>query len=152
MVGYSLVSGATLGRDLLARVLGVGDESATLLSRVGILVACLCAIVVSLAFKSVVTIWFYWGGTIIGALLVPTLVSYLTPDGGRLRSATVSISMLSGFIISLAWLLYGSLSGKGLVIAFSADRSIEVGTLLPGVLASLFALALCGMALGRSKT
>jgi SSS family solute:Na+ symporter len=150
MVGYSLVSGATLGRDILARLTGTTDEAkATMYTRVGILVACLSAIVVSLAFKSVVTIWFYWGGTIIGALLVPTLASYL---GGRLRSTPVAISMLCGFIISLAWLLYGSQSGKGLVIAVTADQSIEVGTLLPGVVASLLALVLCTVALGRSKT
>ncbi len=152
MVGYSLVSGATLGRDLVSKAFGITDDAkAAMWSRVGIAASCGVAILLALQFESVVKIWYLWAGVLVGALLLPTLVSYLSKDGSRFKPSVVSISMLAGFIISLAWLVYGSLSGQGQVIAINKELSIDVGTLLPGAVASAIVLTVGAVAVGRSR-
>jgi SSS family solute:Na+ symporter len=152
MVGYALVSGATLGRDVLGRALGVEDEAkAALLSRLGIAASCAAAIGLSLAFQSVVLLWYLWAGLVVGALLFPTLLSYLAKEPRRVSPAVVTVSLVLGFIISLAWLLYGSLSRKGLAVEVAQGVTYDVGTLLPGALVGGVVLALGTMAVGRSR-
>lgn len=152
MVGYSLVSGATLGRDILAQALRVDDERKKAnLARLGIAASCLVAVPVSLSFNSVVLIWYLWAGAIIGALLLPTLASYVWRDSGRLSPSVVTASMLIGFIISVSWLIYGSQTGQGQVVRFAGGTEIDVGTLLPGALASGTVLAIGALTQKRSK-
>jgi SSS family solute:Na+ symporter len=152
MVGYSLVSGSTLGRDIVGRALGVADgKRAAMLSRLGILVSCLAAVVLALQFQSVVAIWYRWSGVLIGPLLIPTLLGYLSHRPGRQRALVVSISMLSGFIISLGWLLYGSRIVEGQATGVLKGVSFDdIGTLLPGAVASAVAYAIGTLAVGRS--
>ncbi len=152
MVGYSLVSGATLGRDLVSRAFGITDDAkAAAWSRIGIFASCVVAVLLALQFESVVKIWYLWAGVLIGALLIPTLVSYLSRDCSRLRPLAVSISMLSGFIISIAWLVYSSRRDEGQKVKIAQDVSYDVGTLLPGVVASAVVLAVGALAVGRSR-
>ena len=152
MVGYALVGGSSLGRDMVCRWFGIKEESkAALWSRVGIFVACAVAVPVSLAFKSVVNLWYSWAGAIVGALLFPTLVSYSSRPTSRLSPLVVSISMAAGFIISVGLLVYSSQFEQGLTVSFGEGASFDVGTLLPGALVSGLVL-LSGWAVGgRSR-
>lgn len=143
MVGYSLVSGATLGRDLVCRLFAIKDErAATNWSRAGIAAACVVAVVIALKFESVVKIWYLWAGVIIGALMLPVLLSYLARRKWRPSSLTVSVSMVAGFAVSLAWLIY---SGPR-----EPDLLLVVGTLLPGAVVSSLVLGIGGFLRGRS--
>ena len=152
MVGYSLVSGATLGREIVCRAFGISDErKAANWSRVGILLACVVAVLVSLAFNSVVALWYLWAGAIVGALLLPTLVSYVSKRPERFAPHVVSISMLSGFIISLAWLVWTKSRGQGQAVTLATGVEFDIGTLLPGVAAGALVLLVGSMALGRSR-
>ncbi len=153
MVGYSLVSGATLGRDLVCRAMGVTDErTATNWSRGGIAVACLIAVVLALQFQSVVALWYLWAGILVGALLFPTLSGYLASRPSRLSPSVVAVSMLSGFIISLAWLVWTKSRGQGQAVTLAKGVEFDIGTLLPGALVGGIVL-LAGLAVaGRSKT
>ncbi|MCH8979746.1 MAG: hypothetical protein IH945_10970 [Armatimonadetes bacterium] len=143
MVGYSLVSGATLGRDLVCRMFGIDDErAATNWSRAGIAAACIAAVVIALQFESVVKIWYLWAGTVVGAVLLPVMFSYLAGRKWRLTSLTVSISMVAGFGVSLVWLVY---SGQR-----EPDLQLVVGTLLPGAVVSSLVLGIGAFLGGRS--
>jgi SSS family solute:Na+ symporter len=152
MVGYSLVSGATLGRDIVSRALGTADEArATAWSRAGIFAACVVAVIIALLFESVVEIWYLWAGVLVGALLMPTLASYASRDSSRLGPLAVSISMLAGSIISVAWLVYSSQRAEGQKVLIAQGVSYDVGTLLPGAVASAIVLAFGALAVGRSR-
>jgi SSS family solute:Na+ symporter len=152
MVGYALVSGATVGRELVCRAFSISDEAkAANWSRAGILLSCAVAVAVALQFRSVVAIWYLWSGVLIGALLFPALVSYLSKRPARFTAELVSISMLTGFIISLAWLVQTSRSGQGQAVRLYEGVSFDVGTLLPGALAGGLVLWLGAAVRGRSK-
>lgn len=152
MVGYALVSGATIGREFVCRALGISDEAtAANLARAGILLACLVAIPLSLLFKSVVLLWLLWAGAVIGALLIPTLVSYLSKQPGRIPPKAVSVSMLSGFIISVAWLAWTMSRGQGQTVNLAEGVEFDIGTLLPGVAVGALTLVVGTAVLGRSR-
>jgi len=144
MVGYSLVSGATLGRDLVCKMFGVEDErAATNWSRAGIAVACVVAVVIALQFESVIKIWYLWAGVIVGAIVMPVMFSYFAGKKLRLTGLTVSLSMVAGFTASLAWLVYSSQRAP--------DLQLVVGTLLPGAVVSGLVLG-TGALLGGRRT
>lgn len=107
MVGYTLVSGATVGRELVARWAGIeGDAKIKLWTRVGFAVACLVAVILALNIPSVVNLWYQWGGCVIGALLIPVILAYIFPNR-TVNRAWLNASMLLAFSLSFAWLVYG---------------------------------------------
>jgi len=167
MVGYSLVSGTTIGREIIGRLKpSLNDSALTQWSRVGIAIACALAIILARAINSVVDLWTAWAGAVVGAMLMPVLLAYRSGANTRTSQATICVSMAAGFLVSIAWMIYGYTHGNEqlmIILQRTADGyrlvvpgvatdqqglKIAVGTLLPGLLTSALVIAL-GTALRR---
>jgi len=159
MVGYALVSGATLGREIVGQLRASSDDAQiTRFTRIGIAVACALAIVLSLQIPSVVNLWYQWGGAVIGALLGPVLMSYGVGGPARTPRPWILASMLVSFVLSLSWLVAGYRSGNTMLeIAWTQEpfriwippvpdglevSRLSLGTLAPGLVASALVLGL----------
>jgi SSS family solute:Na+ symporter len=103
LVGYTLVAGASLGRDVVARLRPMGERHTQSVIRFGFAVASVLAVLLALGVESVVGLWYAWAGAVVGALLLPTLAAY-----GRAAwdSRIVSLSMIAAFGVSFGWLVY----------------------------------------------
>jgi len=163
MVGYALVGGASLGRDLICQVRPSLNQ--TMWTRVGIAVACLVSILLALQLKSVVAIWYAWGGIVVGALLIPVTWSYLAK--GRIDPVVINLAMTVSAGTSLAWLIYGYATDNPLlmikvptswlgytpiqdVASIPPWSDLSIGTLVPGLLVSA-AITAVGHVLTRGK-
>lgn len=100
MVGYTLVTGGTIGRDLLGRLAGT-EERRVLFTRLGIALATLVGIALALGLKSVVAIWWDVANVAIPGLLIPTVAAYVPRM--RLCGATATASLLLGSGGALTW-------------------------------------------------
>lgn len=167
MVGYTLVSGATVGREFWARLRGLGDDEAVKRwTRIGFAFACVVAVVLALNIPSVVNLWYQWGGCVIGALLIPVLVAYLGRNDALDRRWVVG-SMIAAFLLSFTWLIYGYRTNNAyLNVALESGRwflptdvdidagkwahatVIGLGTLAPGLVISACVVGL-GKLVGR---
>lgn len=100
----TFISGMTLGHDLLARLRPafVGNNNAT---RLGLLVTAVVSVLLCLLVPSVIGLWYVIGTTIIPGLLIPVVTGYF----GRLRihARFAFATMLSGWLVSTAWLIAG---------------------------------------------
>lgn len=171
MVGYTLVSGTTIGREIVGRLKpGLDDAQITLCSRVGIAIACIVAIWLAINIKSVVDTWYSWSGCVIGAMLIPVAVAYLGKREFPASSAWIGASMASAFLISLVWLIYGLQTNNSLLnVAFIQSKrgqsirveaepekpeagrvDVPVGTLAPALVISGAVVAL-GVLASRRK-
>lgn len=168
-VGYTLVSGATLGREIIGRVKGdIQSERVTGWTRWGIGLAVVLAAVLASKIDSVVSLWYSWGGCIIGALLVPMLLAYFADRPTMAKWITGS--MIFSFSLSFAWLMYGlQTNNPYLNVAFIQDQNgsrfspeaeaaspvagrtdIPVGTMLPALVVSSVLIAVGALA-GRRR-
>lgn len=142
MVGYALVSGATFGREIVAGLAKVTDDhKVKVLTRVGIFVSLLVAIGLALSIRSVVSIWYNWGGVVTGALLVPIIWSYLVPERTG-RNPLVFASILASSVATTSWWIYGTTHGNPFLSIETSFGSVPVGTILPGLLVSGIILAI----------
>jgi SSS family solute:Na+ symporter len=165
MVGYTLISGATFGREFSARLNPEWPEEKVKSSiRFGLVLAMCVAVPVALQVDSVVDLWYSWAGAMVGALLIPVVVSYLARSKGP-SNGFVFASMLIAAAASLAWMEYGlrtnnpylevvclRIDGKwsvamppladALQAKAAVSTNISVGTLLPGLVISAVILAL----------
>jgi SSS family solute:Na+ symporter len=165
MVGYSLVSGATIGREIIARIRPtLSDQNVTLWTRVGITLACAISIGLALSIQSVVTLWTAWAGAVVGAMLIPVCLSYRSRTS---PNPAMLISMIAGFAVAIVWMWYGMATGNtylemvfmrtqtGFHIvmpnsnasqaaqdALKAGTRLQIGTLLPGLMTSAVVIAL----------
>ncbi len=154
MVGYALVSGASLGRDIV----GPNFESAkqTYWTRIGILVSLACAVGLALSIESVVALWYSWGGCIIGALLLPVSAAYGVVRLRSLKSWVHPLAMVLAFGVSLAWMIYGQMTGNPFLnvtlpgglfgytgTAEGEGLTLGLGTLVPSLLVSGLLLFVC---------
>jgi len=159
MVGYSLVSGATFGREMLARIKGEPDDARVKQwTRYGIALGSIVAIVLAMGIDSVVGLWYLWSGSVVGALLIPVVASYR----GRLAkmpSGVVLASMLLSFLVSFGWLIYGRFGYRFLPGRTKNDflevvlngQTFSLGTLAPGLAVSALVLALGSLMGGKRK-
>jgi SSS family solute:Na+ symporter len=171
MVGYTLISGATFGREFIARLNPTWPEEKVKASiRFGLVLAMCLAVPVALQVDSVVDLWYSWAGAMVGALLIPVLVSYLRTSKGS-SNGFVFASMLVAAAASLGWMEYGlrtnnpylevvclKIDGRwrfalppgadALQSKAAISTSISVGTLLPGLVISAVILAI-GYGLNR---
>ncbi|MFI5385185.1 MAG: hypothetical protein ACHQ50_03600, partial [Fimbriimonadales bacterium] len=171
MVGYTLVSGATIGREIVARLKpGLADAQVTLASRVGIAMACGVAVWLAINIKSVVDLWYAWSGCVIGSMLIPVCIAYLRERAIGVSSGWIGASMAVAFAASFAWLMYGLQtnnsflnvafiqSGRGLSIRAEPESEkpqagrldVPVGTLPPALVISGAVIALGALACRRT--
>lgn len=150
MVGYTLVSGATFGREFLMRLRPGGSESTVKIwTRLGVVVASVVAIAVAWVVRNAaVDLWVGYSGVVIGALLVPVCVSYMPNFKLSARPLWVSASMVAAFVASLAWLIWCMRTQNANYEVSLAGEKISLGTLVPGVIVSLVVLCF-GEAAGR---
>jgi SSS family solute:Na+ symporter len=168
MVGYTLVAGASFGRDVVSRVWRFSeDRNVKNWIRVGFGVSCILAILLATQIESVVNLWYQWGGCVIGALLFPVLIAYRSKSA--FSPATMTVSMLGAFAISFLWLVYGYrtnnaylnvglLDGRvflptdaGVDAGKYGDASIVgLGTLVPGLVISASILGI-GKVIGTRR-
>lgn len=162
MVGYTLVSGATVGREMIARAVpSVTDRQATQWSRFGIVIGLLVAIVLAVNIKSVVDLWYAWSGCVIGALLFPVTAAYFPRWRLSASPRWISASMALAFALSVGWLIQGQATNNPFLNVaiirseggwrFSAEAEAQaatpgrwdlpVGTMIP-------ALVISGLVLG----
>ncbi|HLK15223.1 MAG TPA: hypothetical protein VKT78_10490 [Fimbriimonadaceae bacterium] len=142
LAGYTLVSGATFGREIVARLRGDADErSITAWSRAGLFVGAAVAVVVALQVHSVVEIWYGYSGAIVGALLIPVSLAYLGKTRGRLSPGVVNASMLLSFGVAAAWMIDAIRTDNPSMNVLWFKQTFSLGTLIP-------ALAISGAILG----
>ena len=142
MVGYTLVSGATIGRDLIGRLRpGLPEATQTTLTRAGIGLATLIGFLLAIWIQSVVDIWFIVGSIVLPGLLIPTVAAYATK---RTPSGGVAVACLvTGFTAALCWYLLGEAN----LLAAKWDPLMPI---YPG-LAGAFAALTAGTLLQRAR-
>lgn len=166
MVGYTLVSGATFGREFIARIKPMDDAKTTQWTRVGFVVGCVVAVVLAINIESVVALWYAWSGCVIGAMLIPVCAAY--SNKVTLTPKVVVTSMIAAFTVSLVWLVQSQRTNNPFQqVAWirtndgwkftlppipeklaSEAVTFSVGTLLPGLVISALVIGL-GEALAR---
>lgn len=152
MVGYTLVAGASLARDLAARVAknAPTDERIVGWTRIGFAVSSLVAIGLALQIQSVVALWYAWAGAVVGALLVP--VWHVYRRGAGLSDAWTAGAMALSFAVSASWLAYGTATGNPyLSMTLPNGQDVSIGTLLPGLLVSVIVLGVGALAERRTR-
>lgn len=148
LVGYALVSGSTLGRDLWSD--GRDDAKTMLRVRIGIAIGGLVAYLLGLAIPSVKDLWYSWGGLTVGSLLIPTLLAYDRLWKSRLTSGWMLASLLAGAFVGGGLLAYGVRIGNPFLLVEWAGQSFSIGTLLPSLAASLLVVGI-GEIAGRGR-
>ena len=156
VVGYTLVSGSTFGKEIICQIWKKPEESTKIFwSRIGIIVSSLIGITLALTMKSVVALWFAWAGCIVGSILLPVCLSYLKKQFNYLTSATVLTSLVTSFVVSFAWMLYAKTThNDNFEIRLSNGITFSIGTVLPGLVVSSSVLGvgtLLSMAKSRKK-
>jgi SSS family solute:Na+ symporter len=101
----AFVSATSLGRDIVWRLVGGGDDVVERYTRWGLIVTGALSIGVSLLIPSVIRQWYTIGTVIVPGLLVPLVTAYFIPL--RARPGVALGSMISGWSVSLLWLLAG---------------------------------------------
>lgn len=137
-VGYTLVAGASLGRDVAAPFKGVTDDATIRRwTRVGLGLSVLVAIGLALQIESVVALWYSWSGAVVGALLIPLALAY-----GKSETAPKGVlaSMILAFGASFIWLVVGTRTGNPFLQVSFMEQQFSLGTLIPGMLISAVTL------------
>ncbi len=142
MVGYTLVCGSTLGRDLAMRLLKAPEDRAVLYTRFGIAAATLIAIVLALVIPSVVYLWYDLGAIAIPGLFYPTLFAYAIRKPLAPHTAVAALLAGSGSVV----LWYTLLKHTQL-----ADHAPDIAPIFVGLIMATVAIAISA-AVGRRKT
>jgi len=130
----ALVSGTTLGRDIVGRWRGV-PEAGVGAVRWGIVVAAVGSIALAYAIPSVIRLWYAIGTAIIPGLLLPLVTSYY--EKWKAPATWTLAAMAGGWLVSTGWLLAGWRGGEILPL-----WGIE--PMYPGLAASVV-LWVCGL-------
>ncbi len=146
MVGYALVSGSTIGREIVAVLRpSLNEDQVKNWTRAGIGLAMTLAAIIGTSVASVVTLWYALGGVVTGALLIPVLIAYLKPKDS-VSATTVSVAIVGSFAVSLGWWIYATRAGNPYMTVDWGGNPISVGTLLPGLLVSWACVGLGSLA------
>jgi solute:Na+ symporter, SSS family len=145
----AFVSATTLGRDIVLRIRvgrrmmasdsGQGDTLAKLSAqgqdiawtRIGLIVSGVVSIILAVVIPSVIQLWYTIGTVIIPGLLVVLVTSYFPKLLVSPRWAFAS--MLSGWLVSLLWLLAGWMHGVGAANGYP----LGIEPMYPGLASSL---------------
>jgi len=147
LVGYSLVGGATLGREIVGRIKPSADADHVRWSRIGIAATILLAIPLAAGIPSVVNLWYQWGGCITGSLLLPVLMAYRSDR--QFPGAWIAASIAAAFLVSATWMVVAINQGNAMLNVSIGGEDVGIGTLVPALAVS--ALVLCLGALIRRE-
>jgi SSS family solute:Na+ symporter len=139
---YGFIAAATVGRDLVWRVLRGDEDRVPFWTRIGLWVAAAFAAVLALLESSIVALWHDLGSIVTPTLLLPVGAALL--GRGRLGSRGTLVAMLVPFLVSLAWILAKAYPPPGRPGSY--PWSIE--PIYVGLAASLLVYA-AGWVLGR---
>ena len=104
--GYAFLSAVTLGKDLLWKFYGKGNENlATRFSRFGLVITFIGAVSLALWSQSVVDIWYQLGSLTTPALLLPLAASF--SEKWKMPARWALLSMFLSAAISGFWMLTG---------------------------------------------
>jgi solute:Na+ symporter, SSS family len=175
MVGYTLVSGATIGREIVARLRREGEDSGVRRwTQVGLVLALVVAVQLALRIGSVVDLWYAWAGAVVGAMVLPVILAYSRPERQKVQPSYVFISMALAATSSLAWLVYGRRTenpflevhllkiddrwkfalppvSESALAQASEVAALSIGTLLPGLVISAIVLGIGQVVGGMRK-
>ncbi len=98
---YSFLAATTFSRDIVMRLFKVPEIKTTALTRVGLIVTTVLAVVMVLFFKSVVDIWHVFGSVGTPALLIPVFTSFV--GNRRLPAVWAFVSVVVSGATSLVW-------------------------------------------------
>ncbi len=135
LVGYSLVAGSSMGREILGRAFDLDDAKTRAAIRLGIAISSLLAALLSFAVQSVVALWYSWAGAVVGALLMPTVVAYSSRKV-RWRPGAVVFSQIAGFTVAVSWMVFGLRTNNPLLEVEWMGQRFGLGTLIPGLVVS----------------
>ncbi|MBI5463635.1 MAG: sodium:solute symporter family protein [Ignavibacteriales bacterium] len=142
-----LISGITVGKDIMGRVRRVGSDEASVKrwTNFGMVCAALVSVCLALLLPSVVSLWYTVGTCVVPGLLIPVLASYSRRFGMSAMGAK-SI-MLTAPLLSTAWLLAGQLNSRG-------DGGVYpygIEPMYPGLLAALVGWIIDRIAVGAKR-
>jgi len=101
---YCLVGGMTISHDIYHKVLKKAADQAKLIkvSRIGVIITCLLAVILSLSYNaSIKTIWYVVGSITFSALFFPTLAGMFIVKEGKSRGGLPS--MIFGVFGAIGW-------------------------------------------------
>jgi len=128
----TLISGATIGRDLIWRNRKNLTDNTTYYSKIGIFITLLLAILIAYLIPTVIGIWYTLGSVLIPSLLLPVMSTYFPRY--RLNGRHTFIIMVTGFLLSFLQLTIGYMLGT---IA-EPEYLLGVEPIFPGLIVSFF--------------
>ena len=108
---YGFIAAATVGRDLVWRVVRGDEDRVPRWTRYGLWLATGFAAALALASPSVVTLWHDLGSIVTPTLLLPVATALL--GRGRLGPRWTLAAMVVAFVLPLAWILLGAFPVPG---------------------------------------
>jgi SSS family solute:Na+ symporter len=140
----TLISGITVGKDIVGRWRGMGmdDPAVREWTRWGIVAASAVSVVLALAVPSVVRLWYIIGTCIIPGLLVPVLAGYV--ERLRISAPFAFASMIAGWLLSTASLIDGQLN----MVSGVPQYWLGIEPMYPGLIAAVMIWGM-GKAVGR---
>lgn len=108
--GFSFTSAITLGKDFMAKWLRrESDTDITRLTRIGLVITFLFAVLIALWARSVVEIWYQLGTIATPVLLLPLASSF--SERGKMQPRTALLSMVVSAVVTTCW-LFSQSEGK----------------------------------------
>ena len=97
--GYAIVQGMTIGRDIIDAWRG---RAASVTSfRIGVLISALTSILLAMAIPSVIGLFMTLAGLVVPGLLIPLLLSYLTPHRLHVRGSAIRMLVPTMIVLCL---------------------------------------------------
>ena len=125
---YSFLAASTFGRDIVQRLGHIKDSQVTRYTRIGLVLSVGLAVLLALAFRSVVDIWHVFGSIGTPALLVPVFFSFV---GKRRLSPSLALtSIVASGAIATGWYLSKFVTPDG-------DFFFGLQPIFPGLTVSL---------------
>jgi SSS family solute:Na+ symporter len=128
----TFIGAVTFGNDIVGRMVSrrLSSPVPGLIERwtkIGLVITGVIAIVLALWIPSVVRLWYMIGTTLVPGLLVPLISCYFIKL--RINATAAFTSMLSGWLISLGWLVEGQIQGGAYFLG--------IEPMYPGLISSL---------------
>ena len=132
------ISALTFGNDILPKIINAKEKNNSL-SKIGIFITGIIALLLPILIPSVVQIWYTIGSITIPALLISVISSY--SEKFKVKNSFIFSSMLLSFSISLFSLIYGNIRELNGLPQYIAG----IEPIYPGMLSG-FSVYLIGLA------